>query len=237
MKKVVGFDQKILLHQLDFIVREMPRTEKKDELYDKVGEFLTADIGGERSRTQARTIIFKIWYLVNDEHKELQKQAIELFDKVTSEERVVLHWGLTILAYPFFRDVVNEMGVLFKLQDEVSSDQISRKVKALYGDRRRVEVSVSAVLTSLRSWGVVVSEKRNMQRSAIKTAICTPELKDWLAEVLIHALGANVIPIEQFRNHPILFPFKLEISSDELNKERFIVIRQGVDMRMVGLCK
>ncbi|MCD8511936.1 MAG: hypothetical protein LRY73_20190 [Bacillus sp. (in: Bacteria)] len=237
MKKAVGFDQKILLHQLDFMAREIPRTERRDELYEKVEEYLASDIAGAKSRLNARTILFKIWLMGKNEHGELQKQALELYDSVFPEERIALHWGLTVLAYPFFRDVAIELGQLYKLQDEVSSDQLNRKVKELYGERRRVEVAVSAVLTSLRSWEVIVSEKRNIQAKGKQVIIRDDRLKEWLAAVLIHALDVDVLPVEQLSNHALLFPFQLAINLDELSRERFKVIRQGVDMRMVGLVK
>lgn len=238
MKKAVGFDQKILLHQLDFMAREIPRTETKQELYEKVEEFLTTDIAGYKSRMNARTILFKIWYLVDDDYKHLQQEALRLFEEVSQKERIIIHWGMIMLAYPFFKDLINEMGSLYKLQQEVSTDQISRKIKALYGDRRRVEVSISASLTSLRTWGVIVSEKRNIQEvMKDKVSIESVDLKQWISEVLIHVLEVDVLPIEHYRNNPLLFPFNLDLSTDDLKKERFNVIRQGVDMRMIGLQK
>jgi hypothetical protein len=238
MKKAVGFDQKILLHQLDFMAREIPRSETRQELYEKADEILTADIAGYKSRMNARTILFKIWYLVDDDYKHLQQEALRLMDEVSQKERITIHWGMTMLAYPFFKDLINEMGMLFKLQQEVSSDQISRKIKALYGDRRRVEVSISASLTSLRAWGVIVTEKRNMQEiTKEKISIQSNALKQWIAEVLIHVLGVDALPIEYYRNNSLLFPFNLDLSTDDFEKQRFNIIRQGVDMRMVGLQK
>lgn len=238
MKKAVGFDQKILLHQLDFMAREIPRTETRQALYEKVDEFLTADIAGQKSRANARTILFKIWYLVEEEHLFLQKEALNLFDEVTQDESKVLHWGMTLLAYPFFADLVKDLGLLFKIQDEIPSEQIIRKVKAIYGDRRRVEVSISATMTSLRSWGAVVSETRNIQTLPVdRTVIRSESLKRWTAEVLLRVLQISSLPIEDFKDHSLLFPFQYDISTDELDKDRFDIIRQGVDMRMVSLKK
>jgi hypothetical protein len=236
MKKAVGFDQKILLHQLDFIAREIPRTESRQELYEKVDEFLTADIAGFKSRLNARTILFKIWYLVEQEYNSLQQDALKLIEEVYPEERKVIHWGMTLLAYPFFADMVNELGTMFKLQDEVPSEQITRRIKALYGDRRRVEVSISATMTSLREWKTVVSEKRNIQKlPEHREIIRSPQLQQWISEILLRVLEVSSLPVEQFNNHPLLFPFILDITTDDLDKNRFNIIRQGVDMRMVSL--
>src|SRR5690554_171189 len=106
MKKAVGFDQKILLHQLDFIVKEIPFTDNRQELYQKLEEYLAADIAGSKSRLNARTIITKIWYQIDEEYRGLQQEGLELYSRLNLEERKALHWGMILLAYPFFADVV-----------------------------------------------------------------------------------------------------------------------------------
>ena len=142
MAKPVGFDQKIKLQQLDYIAREAQNSDRKS-MYKKLDEFLSIDIRGPKSRKNIGTILMKIWFLVGDEYKDLQQRAFTMLPAFTSQERLVLHYGMTLLAYPFFKAVVSEMGNLFILQKEVSSQQIGRKMKGIYGDRHRVEVATS----------------------------------------------------------------------------------------------
>lgn len=235
MKKAVGFDQKILLHQLDYMAKEIGRNDK-DELYHFMDEYLKSDIAGNKSRLNARTIIFKIWCLVPELHQHLQQRAVQMYPQCTPSGKLLIHWGLTMLAYPFFSDVVHEMGKLFKLQDELSSDQISRKMKSLYGDRRRIEVATSAVLTTLRSWNVIET-KKNANRIAQSFSIDNSEYHAWLAEVLLTATETEAMTMEMINAHPLLFPFKYTISQSDLKSDRFMVTRQGVDMVMIRLNK
>ncbi|NLL17807.1 MAG: hypothetical protein GX262_02145 [Clostridia bacterium] len=236
MKKAVGFDQKILLHQLDFIVKEIPFTDNRQELYQKLEEYLAADIAGTKSRLNARTIITKIWYRVDEEYRGLQQEGLELYSRLNLEERKALHWGMILLAYPFFADVVKELGVSFRLQEEVPKIQLLRKIKSLYGDRRRVEVAFDAVIASITAWGFLASKGNGLRQIAgDRIQVQTSELKRWLAEVLLRVLAVDYLPVETFNEHPVLFPFRFYSLIEELNCSRFNIIRQGVNMQVVCL--
>ncbi|SFA83241.1 hypothetical protein SAMN04488072_102185 [Lentibacillus halodurans] len=235
MAKPVGFDQKILLHQLDFTLNEARRTKRK-EMYEKLDEFLIDDIRGVKSRKNAATMLMKIWYLVNDDNKHLQENAFHLYPDLRNDERLVLHYGMTVLAYPFVKDLVREMGKLFKLQDEVTAQQISRIMKNLYGDRRRVEVATSAVLMSLKSWGVISSgDKRHIYITGENLSIQATEVKKWLAEAIIRSSEGSSITLEELNSNSVFFPFDYTISSSNLDDEYFRINRQGLDMIMVGV--
>ncbi len=94
-----------------------------------------ADIAGAKARLNARTILFKIWLLVDNENMEIRDRGLQLCTNASREERLLLHWGMMLLAYPFFRDVADQVGRLFQLHGEFSSMQLSRKIFALYGER------------------------------------------------------------------------------------------------------
>ncbi len=128
LKKAVGFDQKLQLHQLDHIARELSRVENRQQLYDLVDQNLMADIAGAKARLNARTILFKIWLLVDNENMEIRDRGLQLCTNASREERLLLHWGMMLLAYPFFRDVADQVGRLFQLHGEFSSMQLSRKI-------------------------------------------------------------------------------------------------------------
>lgn len=235
MSKPVGFDQKILLHQLNFTAKEARRTERKD-MYKKLDEFLLADIKGQKSRKNAITMLMKIWFLVDDEHRQLQEKAFDLFLDLNKEEKLMLHYSMTVLAYPFVNDLVHEMGKLFKLQNDISSQQIGRLMKNLYGDRRRVEVATSAALTSLKSWGVIDSgEMKKSYKIANKYPVQSVHLRQWLAKAVIRCSENTSLPLDVLNAHPAFFPFDYKISTNDLKTNQFEVNRQGLDMIMVEI--
>jgi hypothetical protein len=234
MKKMVGFDQKVQLHQLDYMAQAITDCDQQN-LYQKIDDYLAREISNERTRNKTRTLIFKIWYHLPDAHRDVQRQALAFFPQLTAQERLLLHWGLTILAYPFARDFIQELGYFFRLQEGVSTKQLKRRMKQLYGDRRRVEVATEAMLTTLRSWGVLRSSQPGIQQKTEPIQVTSPHLKQWLTEVLLLATQVTAMRKEQINDHPLFFPFEFQVSVDELDNRRFTKIRQGVDMMMVGL--
>ncbi len=234
MTKPVGFCQKIKLDHLDYIANKARNTERK-KMYKILGEYLLSDIQGVRSRTQAITMLMKIWFLVDEEHEDLRNRASDILMSCTPQEKVILHWGMTMLAYPFFKDVAYEVGKLFKLQNEVSSHNIGRKMKALYGDRRRVEVARTAVLLSMKEWGVIQPIKPSIYTLAEKREVVSQELKLWLAEVIVRVSEYSSMPIDMVVSAPNIFPFNFSLNIREMDESSLSVNRQGLDIQMVGI--
>lgn len=234
MKKAVGFDQKLQLHQLDHIARELSRVENRQQLYDLVDQHLMADIAGAKARLNARTILFKIWVLVDNENVEIRDRGLQLFTNASREERLLLHWGMMLLAYPFFRDVADQVGRLFQLHGDFSSIQLSRKIYSLYGERRRVSVATGAVLGTFKHLEVICEQKK-LYVNAEKIPINQLEFKLWLVEVILKAADKSAIELKQISTEPCLFPFSLDIAESELKNSQLQVMRQGIDMVMAGL--
>jgi hypothetical protein len=72
------------------------------------------------------TVLMRMWVRVPKEHRQLHQNAIKLFNIVQHQDRIWIHWGMILLAYPFFRDVASTVGRLMLLQGEVTSSQIHR---------------------------------------------------------------------------------------------------------------
>lgn len=235
MKKPVGFDQKVTLDQLELALREALHGTDIQTVYQVLDQVLEQDVKGRKSRKNTVTILVKIWYRVHPEHVALRQRALELSATLHPAERLILHWGMALLAYPFFRDVAHEMGTLLAIQGEVGSGQIGRKIKELYGDRRKVEVAISAVLGSMKAWGVVEAGTNHVYRQRGPYAVERPELKGWLAEVLLHAYGQQWMAMELIPSAPTLFPFQFHLQPNELEKTTLQLARQGGNVTMVGM--
>jgi hypothetical protein len=234
MPKPVGFDQKIQLKHLNFTADELRFSERK-VMYTKLEEYLGDDIHGLKSRKNAITILMKIWCLVQPDQQKLQRTALSLFAEASPEEKLLLHWGMILLAYPFFKAVTDEMGNFFKLQNEVPSQQLGRRIKLLYGDRRRVEVALSAVLGSLNAWGVVQRGPRNIYTLARRVEVADVSLKNWLVEVILRVSSYKAMPLEMLTAQNIFFPFDYKLSIAEIDTKKMNIDRQGLNVSMISL--
>jgi len=236
MKKAVGFDQKILLNYLNYTANEANDT-KKIEMYKKLEQYLIKDIKGNKSRKNAITILMKIWYSNNETNKCIQKRAFRLLPGLDLKERIVLHWGMTLMAYPFFKEIASEIGRLSSRQHDFSSSQIYRKIKELYGDRRRVEVSCNAVFTSLKNWRVITQIKQGVYSLTDKIMIPNNNLMNWLVEAAIISSKREYIQIDEVLTLTYLFPFSFNINTGLLDNSIFEITNQDINKTIIRIKK
>jgi hypothetical protein len=236
MKKAVGFDQKILLNYLNYTANEANDT-KKIEMYKKLEQYLIKDIKGNKSRKNAITILMKIWYSNNETNKCIQKRAFRLLPELDLKERIVLHWGRTLMAYPFFKEIASEIGRLSSRQHDFSSSQIYRKIKELYGDRRRVEVSCNAVFTSLKNWRVITQIKQGVYSLTDKIMIPNNNLMNWLVEAAIISSKREYIQIDEVLTLTYLFPFSFNINTGLLDNSIFEITNQDINKTIIRIKK
>ncbi|MGF9964516.1 hypothetical protein [Bacillus rhizoplanae] len=236
MTKPIGFDQKVLLHHLDFTANHTKKYSRKD-MYEVLDGYLRNDITGAKSRKNAVTMLMKIWYLVNKDFIHIRDKVLEELPILTKEERMLVHWGMTLAAYPFFKDAAQELGKLFQLQDTVSSTVIGKRMKEEYGDRRRVEVATSAVLMSIRAWGILIPSKNRSNQLPDKIHISNPILQVFIVQMLLYILENTALQLDIIHNHPMFFSFAYDFDLSELRQcEEITLHRQGVDTLIVE-CK
>lgn len=230
MTKPVGFDQKVLLHHLDYTAKQTRKLSKKD-MYAVLDGYLREDITGEKSRKNVITMLMKIWYNVPNNITNIRDEVLNDFNDFSKEERLFANWCMTMIAYPFFKEVVNEFGRLFQLQDTVSSMSIGKRMKDSYGDRRRVEVATSAVISSLKAWEIIVPGKNRSYIQNDKVSISTPLLQILLFESILSVLDSESLYVNTITNHPLFFPFQFDLNLHELRerKDYFNFHYQGVE--------
>ena len=236
MKKAVGFDQKILLDHLNYTINEVSYT-TKEEMYKKLDQYLIKDIKGNKSRKNAATILMKIWYVDKKINTSIQKRAFELLPQLDLQERIALHWGMTLSTYPFFKDIASEIGRLASRQQDFSSSQIYRKMKELYGDRRRVEVAYQAVLTSMKNWGVIIQKKQGVYVLPEKIIIFNNNIINWLTEVAIVTSKREYIQMDDVSTLSYLFPFAFNINTGFLDNSIFEITNHGINKIVIGIKK
>src|SRR5690625_57351 len=127
---------------------------------------------------------------------------------------------MTMAAYPFFKDVVLEFGRLFQLQEDVASMSIRKRMKASYGERRRVEVATSAVLSSLKAWNVIIPAERRSYKRNTKVKVENEYLQSFIIIMLLELLERNSLHMDEIQNHPLLFPFEVNFKMVELRKNK-----------------
>ncbi len=237
MRAVLGIDRKIKRTWLDVLLDHLARTTEPEELRRFMDERLAEELPGAASRAKSVGISLKIWSGIPANRVPLRDRAVGLLRTISGQERVWLHWGMTSLAYPFFRDTAEVVGRLLTLQDDFTTAQVQERLLKKWGDRATTREAAQKLLHTLVDWEVMRSTKTKGHFLVVArmSSTSTP-LQLWLLESLLTASSAEEVEAQQLLRLPEMFPFQLSIGLSDLRKhEGFHLHRQGLDMDMVSV--
>src|SRR4029077_17731133 len=125
----------------------------------------------------------RIWSGIPAERVALRNRAVALLRRISGQERIWLHWGMTALAYPFFRDTAEVAGRLLALQDDFTTAQVQGRMLTSWGDRATSKEAAQKLITTLVDWEVLRSTKTKGQLLlARKMTTGVSELQLWMLE-------------------------------------------------------
>ena len=233
---MIGFDRRLDLAWLDATVGLCQRGSDSTQISEQLRQHLEAEVEGMEARRKTVTVLSRIWVNVPERDRPLRKEGLQLAASVAADERLWLHWGMSLLAYPFFRDVAATVGRLDRLQGAFSNAQVQRRMKEKWGQRTTLQRASRRVVGTLVGWGV-------LRRTSVPGSyVAAPRqqtddrvLALWLLDCAMRASDAEQIPLRELVQLPCLFPFDLvDLTNDVRLSARFEVSRQGLDLEMVS---
>jgi len=192
---------------------------------------------GKVARRKTLDVLSRIWIRVPEQEVEFRDRGLDLFQRVRQYERLWLHWGMILVAYPVFLDLVVITGRLLGLQGEVTPGQIRRGIVSEWGDRTTLTRSVNIMLQSMRDWGVLMqNENRKPHTQTRKIESENVDVNLWLVEAILRAEDTLTLPLTKLERHLALFPFKIKLSRSELLESKYFELsRQGLDRQIITL--
>lgn len=236
MRKVVGIDRKIKRAWIDALLDRLARAADESELRAFLDQYLKEELPGKESRAKTVGILLRIWAGPSGDRGVLRDRAVSLLTRIGGQERIWLHWGMTCLAYPFFRDTAEVVGRLLALQDDFTTAQVQGRMMTTWGDRVTSQEAAQKLLTTLVDWEVLRSTKtKGHFLLTRRTAASVPDVQLWLLDALLAASDADEIEAQQLLRLPESFPFSISLGVADLRRyEGFDIHRQGLDMDMVA---
>ena len=240
----VGIDRLIRIEWLTYISNLILAGEEKETIKASLQDHLSVEIPSSNNKVRGTisktiTILMKVWVNVPKGLEQLKDPGLDLLAKAPKENKMVIHWGMVMAAYPFWAAVASQAGRLLRLQETISASQVQRRTKEQYGERETVSRRVRYLLRSYIDWGVLLeTSKKGIYRQAEPQIISDPKLISWMIEAQLHSIPEAKASFFALLDPTSLFPFKLvNISSDQLLKisDRMDVIRHGLDDELIIL--
>lgn len=242
-KQTIGFDRELQLSWLDLTARLAQEELNVQQIRSKLQELLADEVPGSEACRKTVTLLTRLWIRIPVEHQTLQTEALELLADVLPEERLWLHWGMSMLAYPFFYSVADTVGHLLKLQGEFEALQVRQRMREIWGQRTTLDRAINRVIQTYLSWGVL--QQTNKPRVYQPTQIRQTQNSDlalWFMESILRAIRQadnqddRQLPLVELVQSPAIFLFDLTPHIIDLRmSNRFEISHQGLDMEMVVL--
>ncbi len=199
-----------------------------------------AEVKGSESLRKVLTHIRRVWFDPPDHCIGLHAQAIALSHTYQSKDaHVLLHWGMTLAAYPSVGIVATHIGRSLKLQDDFLLADVQKRMRSQFGEREYVSRVTRYVVSSFLDWGVIDdSEQNGAYKRRDRIEVKDTELLAWVAEAILLSSDRNQMSMVELSDHPALFPFslggvnahviqvnpRLRIDRQSLNTEHIVVV-------------
>lgn len=235
--KRIGMDKKVEIDWLDQLAFGLKENKNYKELRKELDISLKGKINGSDSRRKHLNVLMRIWVSVPSAHVQLRDRALTFLSSASTRERVVLHWGLCLLAYDLFRDVSNIIGKLFTLNDEITLAQVHNRIIESWGDRTTLIYAVQRILRTMVNWGILQnSDKQGSYKQIEKMRITEKDLRLWLLECYLTCAEQKTLTIQSLNEASALFPFVIDFNiGDLMGSDRFEINRQGLDVDVIEL--
>lgn len=239
----VGFSQRIQLSWLEYTAQLVLAGKSRDEINDALQEHLQDKLSVghqvERgNREKSITILLKVWRDIPRAMLPLRDEGLEYIQHRPLKEHLALHWGMCMAVYPFFGGVAGVVGKLLRLQDQIGTAQVQRRIREQLGERETVARAARRIYRSFIDWKALTeSGAKGVYQKAAPVRISDPRLSAWLLECVLHANGSVWTPIVALDGHASLFPFALGASGREVLRghPRLESMRHGLDQELVRL--
>jgi hypothetical protein len=237
MSRMIGFDRRLQLEWLDLAAALCQQALASAVIANRLKERLAGEIAGPEARRKTVTVLLRIWVNVPEAHAGLRQEALSLTERVEPAERLWIHWGMALLAYPFFRDVAATVGQLGRLQPTFAMSQVRRRVIERWGQRTTLRRAVERLVRSYADWGVIDPAcERGSYKLARPRRATDRDLAVWLLACTLAASGSEQVALGELVRLPYLFPFELQTYANDVRRSgRFEISRQGLDLEMVAL--
>lgn len=216
MKTSIGFNRHL---ELDWLVQTASWSANGfhgKDLKSKIDVLLTPSFDSKVAQDKTRNLLFGIW----DSNskivpKELHNDACKFLIQ-HSEINIAMHWGMMLIKYPFFYEVVSQIGRMTKYEGLFIYSQLEQRITETYGDTSTIKRCIQFVVRTLINLNLLANPKQGLYQLKKPIPINQKEVIAWLAEISVRAEGNTSKRMESIANDPVWFPFKIVFDENQL---------------------
>lgn len=226
-RRIIGFDRKIALSWLDATADWAAQRLSAAAIRQRLDRLLAGQVAGagpHGARGKTMTVLLRVWVLTPAALAPLRDDGLDLLRNSAGRDRLPVHWGMCLAAYPFFHDVAATTGRLLALQGRAALSQIVRRMTETWGTRSSVPRAAQRVVRSFVDWGALTDTgERGIYAPAPRIAV-GGGVGAWLLEAGITASTGASHPLHSLAGQAAFYPFDLRVSSADLSRRPHLAL-------------
>lgn len=218
MKTSIGFNRHL---ELDWLVQTASWSANGfhgKDLKNKIDGLLTPCFDSKVAQDKTRNLLFGIWDSDSkNAPKELHKDACNLLIQ-HSEVNIAIHWGMMLVRYPFFYDVVSQIGRMTKYEGIFLYNQLEQRITETHGDTSTIKRCIQFVVRTLINLNLLANPRQGIYQLKKTIPITQVSVISWLAEISVRAEGNTSKRMDSIANDPVWFPFQIDFDENQLHQ-------------------
>lgn len=226
----------------DLVLKGKNEKEIRAELKEYLSERMGRGVFEKRSETACNfsiSMLMRIWVVPDKELIPLRDNGLKLLQNASENNKTAIHFCMLCAAYPFWYNVSKQIGMLLRLQENITIQQIIQRTKEYYGDRQTVDRNTRFVIRSLYYWDLLEeTDIRGCYKKSSQTKILSDELSSWMIEAQLHSISNGKAILSSLHNDLALFPFytkKINGNIIRKNNDRIEVLQSGMSDEIMML--
>jgi hypothetical protein len=169
---------------------------------DGLNARLAADIPAVHVQRKTIGIINRMWFSDDQAAVDFAVTAARIAT-AGGGARAAAFEAVAINAYPYFCQVVENVGRLLRLQDTCSAGEVHRRMFEQYGKRTTIDQATSYAFKTMVSWGMI--KRQPDRRLGHAAPLVLPRDAKRLLDVAANNSRRSVTPLRP--SDPLLFAF------------------------------
>jgi len=237
MNKGIGLNRMILLPWLDAAAELRLQSNDISAMRQGLQIVVGRDLKGVDAIRKSVDVLVNIWNKSAAVHPGLHSDALLFIPAIPSNQRIWLHYGLTLLYYPFFRQCTAVLGQYGRLGNTLTRQSVKDRLASELGHLGSLNRSAERVIASMVNWGLLGHDAENHQYTPNFQFLTTdsPNLEAWLLSCVLSAHPADELPFADLLRLPELFPFKFTVTIDQLRLNPHLTIQRQGSWDMIRL--
>lgn len=200
------FDRFVRYEWAEFVLNEAAQQNSTSQ----IKTFLIRQGIAPQSARRTANILSNMWFPKDLLYQHLREKALFIMPSLSYNERIALHWGMSLCVFPIFRQTAKTIGALLRIQEVATKQEVITRILGEYSNQITIKRSIERIIQTLFDWGVLEERDHGFIKSS-PIPLSNAQLIEWLFQAVILQSPDSYLPVQDLIRTNEIFPFEIKM--------------------------